>query len=71
MTSDAYVIKRKSGSLVEHCVFTRQSNGLYSDVSVEVLSFDTESKALEVAKILNDSDCEVILYAEYDIKIAA
>lgn len=71
MTSDAYVLKRKSGSLVEHCVLTRQSNGLYSDVSIEVLSFDSERKALEVAKVIEDGNCEVILYANYDMKIAA
>jgi len=71
MTSDAYVLKRKNGSLVEHIVLTRQSNGLYSDESVEVLSFTTERKALEVAKVIDDGNCEVILYANYDMKLAA
>jgi hypothetical protein len=70
MTSDTYVLKRKNGCLVEHVVLTRQSNGLYSDESVEVLAFTTERKALEVAKVL-DGECEVILYENYSLKIAA
>lgn len=71
MNSDTYVLKRKSGSLVKRCALTRQSNGLYSDVSVEILSFETEKKALEVAKVIDGGNCEVILYANDAMKMAA
>lgn len=70
MTSHDYVIKRKDGSLVKHCVLTRQSNRLYSDASIELLVFDTEKKANEVAKALKD-DCEILLYENYETNMAA
>jgi hypothetical protein len=70
LTSHDYVIQRKDGSIVKHYVFTRQSNKLYSDVTVEILTFETEKKAQEVAQVLK-GECEVVKSEYSDWGIAA
>lgn len=70
MSSHDYVIKRKDGSFVKHLVFTRQLNKLYSDVTIEILTFDTEKKANEVATVLK-GDCEVVKTEYNNMSMAA